>query len=525
MPVSRTGRLRSLWAAGTVLGSCFLGVQAFAQSQSQQTSSSNETAATLDPTEKISATTNSSGPSKDSPPSLFGSPYDRSQPTLGTVRHPYIPVPGDEALFPKSFSDWLKQPTMTGDWGGLRTRLQNMGITPQGHYLQDSAGNPVGGKTQVVRYAHEVGLGADVNFAQLTGHNYGMFHVLLTERAGLGIGQKLPTLNSPQQIFGSGETIRFTRLSWEMQWNRYADTEIGWINTENDFGQSTMHWGMSLYCQFESNAICGMPQALASNSGYGYYPTAHPGAFLKLYPFGDERMLVSAGIYNVDPTISNTGYAWKLGLHNSTGAYLPFQIGYHFGGTDSKGRLPTNVKFGGYWDTSEVKNVYAQLAGFELPNAVLGNLPIEKVRGRYGGWFMADQMLQRDKSDSSRSTVAFLSFTWGDPRTAIAPYFITWGIVRKGTFWNRPNDTISLGGKFNFVNPKLGAYVGALQAQQGTDNGLLKPSGEHAGELNYGWRPTPWLTVRPGLQYIWHPGGTNRYKNALLLDFETGVTF
>ncbi|GEL01747.1 carbohydrate porin [Swaminathania salitolerans] len=527
MTASTMKKTSFLWMAGTVLGSLFIGHQAFAQSQDrgQNTGETTQVSANLDPTEKVMSGQSQGGKNADNPPNLYGSPYDRSQKTLGTVRHPFVPVPGNESLFPESFNAWLKQPTMTGDWGGLRTRLQNMGIVPQGHYLQDTAGNPTGGRAQTTRYAHEVALGADVNFAQLTGRNFGMFHILLTERTGAGIGQQLPALNSPQEIFGSGETIRFTRLSWEMQWNRYVDTEIGWINTENDFAQSTMHWGMNLYCQFESNAICGMPQALASNSGYGYYPTAHPGAFVKLFPFGDERMLVSAGIYNVDPTISNTGYAWKMWLHNSTGAYLPFQIGWHFGGTDTKGRLPTNIKFGGYWDTSEVKNVYSQLAGFEPSGVNLGNLPVDKVRGRYGGWFEGDQMLQRDASDPNRSTVAFLSFTWGDPRTAIAPYYITWGIVRKGTFWNRPNDTISIGGKFNFVNPKLGSYVGQLQEIQGGNSGLLKPSGEHAGEINYGWRPAPWLTVRPGLQYIWHPGGTNRYKNALLIDFETGVSF
>jgi len=349
--------------------------------------------------------------------------------------------------------------------------------------------------------------------------------MILSERAGLGIGQELHTLNSPQEIFGSGETIRFSRLSWEKHWNHYLDTEIGWINTENDFAQSTSHWGMNLYCQFETNAICGMPQAIASNSGYGYYPTAHPGAYFKLYPFGNERMLVSAGIYNVDPTISDTGYAWKMWLHGSTGVYLPFQVGWHLGGTDSQGTLPTNVKVGGYWDTSEVNNVYAQLSTFEPLGTNLGTLPISKVRGRYGGWFEGDQMLQRDKADPKRSTVAFLSFTWGDPRTAIAPYFITWGVVRKGTFWNRPNDTISIGGKFNFVNPKLGIYVSELQQSIGGNSGLYKPSGEHSGEINYGWRPSPWLLVRPGMQYIWHPGGTNRYRNAWLLDFETSMTF
>ncbi|GBR42671.1 porin [Neoasaia chiangmaiensis NBRC 101099] len=456
------------------------------------------------------------------PPMQFGDPYDRSPVSLGEPKAP-PPPPPPEPFFPASFTDWLKQGTMTGDWGGLRTRLQNMGIALQGHYLQDSAGNPVGGRGKTVRYAHEVGIGADINFAQLTGHDIGVFHVLLTERAGAGIARQLPALNSPQEIYGSGETIRFTRLSLEKQFGRYVDSEIGWINTENDFAQSTMHWGMNLYCQFESNAICGMPQALASNAGYGYYPTAHPGAFIKLFPFGNDRMLVSAGIYNVDPTISNTGYAWKLGLHHTTGVYLPFQIGWHLGGTDTEGKLPTNFKIGGYWDTSEVNNVFGQLAGFETAHVDLGNLPIEKIRGRYGGWFEGDQMLQRDAKDPNRSTVAFMSFIWGDPRTAISPYFVTWGVVRKGTFPSRPNDTFSIGGKFNFLNPKLTNYVGALQGAGYP--GLLKPSGEHAGEINYGWRPSPWLTIRPGVQYIWHPGGTNRYKNALLLDLETGVTF
>ncbi|MFT8655117.1 MAG: carbohydrate porin [Acetobacter papayae] len=460
--------------------------------------------------------------SPDTPPILFGSPYDRSPASLGITRHAPAPVP-DTPFIPPSFKDWFDQKTMTGDWAGERIRLQNEGINVFGHYLEDSAGNPVGGRASTVRYAHELALGADVNFAQLTGKNIGIFHVLLTERAGLGIGQQLTTLNSPQEIFGSGETIRFTRLSFERQFGRYVDAEIGWINTENDFAQSSMHWGMNLYCQFETNAICGMPQALASNSGYGYYPTAHPGAYVKIFPFGDERMLVSAGIYNVDPTISNTGYAWKLGLHGTTGVYLPFQIGWHFGGTDTHGALPTNIKFGGYWDTSEVNNVYGQFKGFQPSGVDVGSLPIEKVRGRYGGWFEGDQMLQRDAADPNRSTVAFLSFTWGDPRTAIAPYYITWGIVRKGTFKNRPNDTFSIGGKFNFVNPKLGIYAAALQ-QQGYGD-IYKPSGEHAGEINYGYRPSPWLTLRPGLQYIWHPGGTNRYANALLIDMEMGVTF
>ncbi|WP_040509797.1 carbohydrate porin [Gluconobacter morbifer] len=435
----------------------------------------------------------------------------------------------ENSFFPASFHDWLTQSTMTGDWGGFRTRLANKGINIGGHYLEDSAGNPLGGKSKDVRYADEFGINVDVNLKRLTGVQAGLFHLLITARQGLGIGATLPALDSPQQIFGSGETVRLTRLSWEMPWNKYVRTEVGEINTENDFEQSSVYWGMSQYCQFESNAICGMPQSIAMNSGYGWYPTAHPGAWVKFYPGGNDHYLVQFGVYSVDNTISNTHNGWKLNLHDTTGTYIPFQLGWHQGGKDDySGPLQTNIKIGGYWDTSEVSNVYSKLSMFGVPAKYLSpgfftGLDTGKVRGRFGGWVQFDHMLERDKADPNRGTSLFASFTWGDPRTAVAPYFITWGITRKGTFRDRPNDTISIGMKMLWVNPKLTNWARQVQAMGAND--LYKPSGEHALEVNYGWRPTPWLVIRPGAQYIWSTGGTNRYKNPLLLDFETGITF
>ncbi|WP_371277364.1 carbohydrate porin [Acetobacter orleanensis] len=428
-----------------------------------------------------------------------------------------------QGIFPQSYDEWIHGSTMTGDWGGRRQWLESRGISIQGHYLEDTSGNPIGGKAQAVRYAHEFGLGTDIDFKKLTGHDIGTMHLLITERAGLGLGTSiLPALDSVQQIFGSGETVRLTRWSLEHHFGKYVDMEAGWINTENDFAESTKHWGMSIYCQFQTNAVCGMPQSLAMNSGYGWYPTAHPGAYLKLYPLGTDRLLVSAGIYNVDNTISNTHNGWKLGLGDSTGTYLPFQLGWKTGDTDEHGGLPGNIKIGGYWDTSEVKIVTTKIASFEPANVALINLPQQSVRGRYGGWVEADQMIQRDREGHSQGTVIFGSFIWGDPRTALAPYFATWGIIRKGTFPSRPDDTVSFGGKFLVVNPKITDYARYLQSM---GEPAFKPTQENSLELNYGWRPTPWATIRPGMQYLWHPGGTNRYPNAYILDFETGLTF
>ncbi|QDH18017.1 carbohydrate porin [Swingsia samuiensis] len=430
----------------------------------------------------------------------------------------------EKHFFPASFHDWLTQSTMTGDWGGLRTRLTDMGINIGGRFLQDTSGNPRGGKAKTTRYADEFGLNIDFDLKKLTGYKIGYIHFSSTSRQGLGIGAKLPALDSPQEIFGSGETVRLTRLSWEMKWNQYVATEVGEINTENDFEQGSTYWGMNAYCQFQSNAICGMPQSIAMNSGYGYYPTAHPGAWVKFYPAGNDHYLVQFGVYSVDPTISNTHNGWKMNLHGTTGTYLPFQLGWHQGGAnDYSGPLQTNIKVGGYWDTSEVKDVYSQLGTFEVPQQYLVSAPSQKVRGRFGGWVQADRMLERDKRDPSRGTSVFGSFTWGDPRTSVAPYFITWGVTRKGTFASRPNDTFSIGMKMLWVNPKL--TIWARQMQEAGAKGLYKPSGEHALEMNYGWRPTPWLMVRPGVQYIWNTGGTKKYNNPVILDLETGITF
>lgn len=455
-------------------------------------------------------------------------PAPVSSPLPAPVRRGRMPTPTfisdttENSLFPASFHDWTTQETMTGNWAGWRPWFADKGVTITGHYFQDSAGNPMGGKSKNVRYAHEFGLNFDFNLEKLTGYKIGLFHFTVTSRDGKGLGATLPALDSPQEIYGS-PTVRLSLLAWEMPWNRYVVTNVGEVNAETDFETWSMYWNMNNYCQFQSNAICGMPQSIAFNSGYSYYPTAHPGAWVKFYPAGNNHYSIQFGAYSVDPTIANTHNGWKMNLHGATGTFLPFQLVWHQGGKDDySGPLQTNVKIGGYWDTSQVKNVYAQLGSFGIASQYLASAPVSNVRGRFGGWFQFDRLLQRDQNDSKRGTSFFASFTWGDPRTALAPYFVDAGITRKGTFWDRPEDTVSFGMKMIWINPKLTNWVHELQGTGVT--GVYKPSGEPAIELNYGWRPTPWLLIRPGAQYIWSTGGNNRYKNPLVLDFETGIT-
>lgn len=140
----------------------------------------------------------------------------------------------ENSLFPASFHDWTTQETMTGNWAGWRPWFADKGVTITGHYFQDSAGNPMGGKSKNVRYAHEFGLNFDFNLEELTGYKIGLFHFTVTSRDGKGLGATLPALDSPQEIYGS-PTVRLSLLAWDMPWNRYVVTNVGEVNAETDF--------------------------------------------------------------------------------------------------------------------------------------------------------------------------------------------------------------------------------------------------------------------------------------------------
>ncbi|QCE34919.1 carbohydrate porin [Acetobacteraceae bacterium] len=453
----------------------------------------------------------------------------------------YVPQPA--TWLPRSFPEWLDQPNVTGDWGGWRSWLKNWGVNIGGRWLMEWNGNVGGGRTHAGRYADDEAIFVDFDTQKLFGVHLGTIHFLMTLRQGSNAAMMaaVPALNSVMEISGGGtgtpgyDFTRLTKLSWEMLWNKYVRTEIGEMNAETDFEQSSNYWGANLYCQFVNNGICGAPQSIMMNSGYTWYPEATPAAYIKIYPTGDDHWLISAGVYTENHNHSAPHNYWNLGLDDAVGAFVPVQLGWHKGGiSDYEGPLQANIKIGAYWDSRWVKDVYSQLptfAGNAMPASALAYADPKQLRSPYGAWIQADAMLERDGRDPRRGLSLFGSFTWGDPRDSVAPYFVTLGLTRKGTFPNRPNDTFSIGGKMLWVNDQLTQWVKDLPQsvcdthEYGYGGGCYAPHMESALELNYGWRPATWLLVRPDLQFVFSPGGTKRYATATVVGLESAVTF
>ena len=404
---------------------------------------------------------------------------------------------------------------MTGDWGGLRPELENDGVVLRGHYVNEAAGNPVGGKEQGGADTGEVMLGADVD-SKVFGWQGGTFHLTITERAGSSLSKdKIGNVLTVQEIYGDGQTVRLTELSYEQKLlGGRIDVEAGHINVENDFASSAVYFAGSLYCDFQSNAICGTPIATPNNtSGYVAYPASTWGARIKTYPA--SNVYVEVGTYAADPTLNDARNGLKLGFNGISGEFTTIETGITVG----RGGYLGNYRIGAYYDSSDAQSVSSQLSRYATPQnaAQLMALPIEERAGRYGGWALADQTIELDPGNSQRGVVVFAALEYGDKETSFLNWYGEAGVLRQGTFAGRDKDTLALG----FAVASINGSLQGLEQRFGSPTSLQ----EYMVELNYGVTIAPWLNIRPGVQYIWHPSGIDEIPNALVLDLKTVVTF
>jgi porin len=412
-------------------------------------------------------------------------------------------------------------PYLTGDWGGERTRLAQRGVTFRGHIVSEFAGNPNGGIQQGTALASEFMLGADVNFGKLMNSGAGTLHFTFTTRVGSSlsanaIGNVIPV----QEIFGDGLTPRITEFSYEQPLlNGHLNVALGRLITENDFAYGPTYWGANLYCDYQSNGICGTPIAAPINSGYVAYPSSAWGARVRVLP--SKNWYIEGGGYQVNPTHALNGEGFNMGFGGDTGTYLPYETGFSF--SNKQGTTIGNLRVGGYYDTSVTPSVVSQITRFVPPSVIAPfGVPSDFLRGRNGLWFQGDHLIAGSAAPGTQGTVFYANYEWGDQRTALISNFYDAGFVQHGVLPGRPYDTLALGYAIADFNSNLRAFEQALQ-----NAGVPVPitGNESLLELNYGIAVNRWLTLRPGVQYVMTPNGSKAIQNGLVLDLQATINF
>lgn len=411
----------------------------------------------------------------------------------------------DESVVPpgQAFQNWLTWPTMTGDWGGLRTRLERDGINLRASYIGNSAYNFSGGKRIGGDYADQFAFGADVDMDKVAGLTGGTFHVTLNARTGRNatadyVGNRI----NVQEIYGDGENFRLAELDYEQSlFNGIVNLKGGWVIMGDDFAKTP------ILCDFENDAFCAHPQSLPNNSGWADYPAGHWGGRIRVNL--PDNFYAETGVFDVNPSDALHENGFKLSLQGSTGAIIPVE----FGKTVALGSsgLPGHYKIGGYFDSSSAVDPANPRASFS---------------GRYGGYILADQMIWRFEPGTDRGLIVVLDGTLSDKRTSPMPAYIVAALVIQGPFASRPHDFINIGYVRDWVNSNAINQQTAMLVAQGIADPNLS-LGENIVEVGYGIQATPWMQLHPNLQFIGNPGAFS-YKhlaNAWVFGSEVKVTF
>lgn len=391
--------------------------------------------------------------------------------------------------------------TLTGDWGGARTRYSEAGVNFRGDYVSETFANVRGGRARGSTYAQQLRLGADFDMDRIAGWSGATLHFTINDRRGGGvsadyIGNRLPV----QEVYG-GPYTRLSEFSYEQNLlqNR-LNLRLGFFAMGNDLG------GMIIGCQLVNAAFCAHPLSLSGNSGWYNYPNARWGAAVR-YKLAPE-LLLRTGAFQNNPRLGDEHNAFKPFASGTVATMLPLEIEYAPGSAPHSSALQGHYKLGAYYDSARVAR--------QGETGTVGQ--------RYGVYLLADQTVWRDGANG-RGLALFGQFT-ANPRAAsqITRWYVA-GLVKTGTFAGRDADTLALGVAHAQINPRLRAQAAASNPE--IDGYASLPAGETVVELTYGVQPLPWLGVRASVQYIVDPGafGYRSTPDALALGTQLRVAF
>jgi porin len=415
------------------------------------------------------------------------------------------------------FDDWsafLGGPDrvfLTGDWGGLRTRLLDLGITPTGLFVTDVLGNLMGGRHRAVRESDELALNLMADLDRLAGWAGGRLHLSFSVRSGTSLSDRdIGNVFSVAQVC-CGHTYRLVNVDLEQSlFDDRVNVRGGRIVAGDEFLSSP------LYGNFVQGAFNTNPIGILFNVPMTVYPTATWGLRARVRSI--SQLSLMAGVYNGDPTLGDNdkhGVDWTM----RGPLFAIGEVGVHLNQEPSATGLPGNYKIGGYYLAGTVSDLHRDVHGGSI---ALSGLPPQMHSGNGGFYLLLDQMIYRDGGTGSpRGLTPFVSLLVA-PSSSVntMPFFANGGLVYRGLFASRPHDTAAFGVAYGAFSSQLARSQRDARSA-GSGAGIQKY--EVALELTYIVQATRWLQVQPDLQYIVNPGGTGKIPNALVLGFQLAL--
>lgn len=410
---------------------------------------------------------------------------------------------------------------MTGDWGGERTKLIERGIDIKADYVGEAGYNAHGGYNddKTGRYADQFGLGVALDLQKLWGWDNTQAKIQMTSRNGRNISNdrigdpRAGTLSSSQEVYGRGHMVRLTQFWIQHQmFDNKLDVKLGYFGEGEGFN--------TFPCDFQNLSFCGSQVGNYVNTWYNW-PVSQAAIRVKYHI--TPELYAQIGAYNQNPSQLEHGNGFKLSGSGTKGTVIPVELVW----SPKVNNLPGEYRVGYYKSAADAPDVREDVNG---DNAATTGADYRTRSSKKGYWFVAQQQLTTHNGDASRGLNIAANATFHDKETNTVDNYQSIMLVYKGPFDARPKDDVGIGAARLHVNDDVRKNAELLNEAGGftdySQAGYAPLRGtEYNYEINYGFHVTNWLTVRPNLQYVTHPGGVDKVDNALVAGLKIQSVF
>jgi len=387
-----------------------------------------------------------------------------------------------------NYEDIFQSPTLTGDWNGARTRLEDRGVQLGGDEILETLGNLDSGKRRGAAVEGRFELFANVDLDKALGWQGAIFHANAYQIHGEGLSaHNLYNLLTVSNIEARPATRLFALWVQQSLFNDSVSLRAGQIAADDEFF-------VSQYAPLFINSTFGWPAILGINlpGGGPAYPVARPGVRARIAV--SPRLVLSAALFSGDASADETGFDF----HINGDVFAISELAYSM----TMFELPGTMKLGSWIHSGRFTDQRFDAAHVSLADPASG-APAQH-RGDYGGYFILDQLLWRKDGTSDAGLGGFFR-VGGNPsdRNRIELHMDS-GLTYAAPF-GRANDTIGIGLSYEQVSATQRDLT--LDYRRLTGTMPVTPSFESALETSYQAQVATWWIVQPDIQWIIHPGG------------------
>jgi porin len=434
---------------------------------------------------------------------------------------------GEAAAATPAASLWDRE-TLTGDWGGVRTRLEAAGITLSVQEQSEVWANLTGGLRTGTAANGLTTAALTVDLARTLRWTSTTFFVNAFQIHGRGPSTKLV---ENQQLLSNIEATPSTKL-----YNLWLESQFFGDRLNVRIGQGGANDELMLVpsAALFLNSSLGFPDWPAQNlpSGGPNYPLATPMVRARL-TLTDQLTFVAA-VFNGDSAGPGPGDPQE---RDSSGTAFRLQdpvlafaeLWYSVGQEPQSRVLPGIYKIGALYHAGVFEDQARDTLGRSLADPTSSGIA-RRYRGNYAIYGLIDQMLWRVPGTQDQGLSAFGLVMAGPDGRNREHVYLEGGLYWKGLIAGRSNDMLGLA----IAHARTSNALRRLGAETATSSGTPNNVRQHETviEVTYLYQIAPWWSVQPDLQGVFNPGAAlpsslhiAPRKNSLAIGMRTKIDF